>query len=156
MTTFKLKRKESSRDGIRRVAHERVAHASDLLRDEDADPVEAIHEARKDMKKLRSTLKLVRPVVGEKAYRRENDRFRDAARGLSDVRDAQVRAETVEALVERFPDEAPPGGWWTVRGVLAGDGPAGGDLGELRGSAAEAIEAGDARIDDWPLEKGGF
>ena len=50
------------------------------------------------MKKLRSALKLVRPVLGEKAYRRENERFRDVARELSDVRDAQVRAETVEAL----------------------------------------------------------
>ena len=30
------------------------------------------------MKKLRSTLKLVRPVIGDEAYQRENGRFRDA------------------------------------------------------------------------------
>jgi hypothetical protein len=38
MTAFKLKKKESTRDGIRRVAHERIEHASRLLRDERAEP----------------------------------------------------------------------------------------------------------------------
>jgi CHAD domain-containing protein len=156
MTAFRLKKKESARKGITRVAHERIEDASELLRDEDADPVEAIHEARKDMKKLRSTLKLVRPVIGEDVYRRENDRFRDAARALSDVRDAQVRAETVEALVERFPDDPPPGGWWTVRGILSDPGDGARELGSLRDRAATAIEAGDSEVDDWPLGEKGF
>ena len=66
MTAFKLKKKESARDGIRRVAHGRAEDAVRLLRDEGADPVEAVHESRKDMKKLRATLKLVRPVLGER------------------------------------------------------------------------------------------
>ena len=155
MTAFKLKKKESARDGIRRVAHERIEHASRLLRDEGADPAEAVHEARKDMKKLRSALKLVRPVLGEKAYRRENERFRDVARALSDVRDAQVRAETVEGLAQHYPDDAPPGGWWTVRGILAGDGAPEDDLGNLRDRAATAIETGDERVDGWPLGERG-
>src|SRR5687768_16074016 len=129
MTAFKLKKKESERKGIRRVAHGRTEDAVELLRDEEADPVEAVHEARKDMKKLRATLKLVRPVLGDETYRRENGRFRDAARALSDVRDAQVRAQTLDALAERFPDESPAGGWWSVRALLVGDGtPGDGEL----------------------------
>ena len=76
MTAFKLKKKESARDGIRRVAHERIEHASRLLRDEGADPEEAVHEARKDLKKLRSALKLVRPVL----VRRLVDGARDPRR----------------------------------------------------------------------------
>ena len=67
MTTFKVKKKESARDGIRRVAHERIEHASSAAARPDADPIEAVHEARKDTKKLRATLKLVRPVIGEEA-----------------------------------------------------------------------------------------
>jgi CHAD domain-containing protein len=156
MTTFKVKKRETAPDGIRRVAHERIEHASGLLRDEDADPIEAVHEARKDTKKLRATLKLVRPVLGEDVYDHENARFRDAARELSDARDAQVRAETVEALIERFGDDAPPGGWWVVRGILAGDGDADGDLGSLRDAAATAIEAGANPVDDWPLSERGY
>ena len=115
MTAFKLKKKESSsrRYPACRPRADRARLAAAARRGRRSG--EAVHEARKDLKKLRSALKLVRPVLGEKAYRRENERFRDVARELSDVRDAQVRAETVEGLAQRFPDDAPPGGWWTVR-----------------------------------------
>ena len=105
MTAFRLKKKESEKKGIRRVAHGRAEDAVGLLRDEDANPTEAVHEARKDMKKLRATLKLVRPLIGNKTYRRENARFRDAARALSDVRYAQVRAQTIDAAYQLFADD---------------------------------------------------
>ena len=101
--------------------HERIEDATELLRDQEADPVEAVHEARKDMKKLRATLKLVRPVIGEEVYERENGRFRDAGRALSDVRDAQVRAETVEALAERFADDPAAGRLVDGASAIAGD-----------------------------------
>jgi CHAD domain-containing protein len=157
MTAFKLKKKESAKKGIRRVAHGRTEDALGLLRNEEADPVEAVHEARKDMKKLRATLKLVRPLIGDKTYGRENARFRDAARALSDVRDAQVRLQTVDALAERFADDPPPGGWWALRTLLADDDADGnGDLESLRERAADEIERGDAAIEDWPLRASGF
>ncbi len=157
MSAFKLKKKESARDGIRRAAHGRAADAARLLRDERADPVRAVHESRKDTKKLRATLKLVRPVLGEEAYSRENSRFRDAARELSDVRDAQVRAETIDALADRFADDPPPGGWWAVRAELArDDGPDPEGLEPLRERSAAEIEAGGAAVDDWPLGEDGF
>jgi CHAD domain-containing protein len=157
VTAFKLKRKEPEAAGIRRVAHERIDDATGLLRDERADPVEAVHEARKDMKKLRATLKLVRPRLGEKTYRRENRRFRDAGRTLSDVRDAQVRAETLDKLNERYADEPPPGGWWALRAVIVGEsGADDGELEPLRERTAAEIERGDVRIEEWPLDVGGF
>jgi CHAD domain-containing protein len=156
MTTFKLKRKESETDGIRRVAHGRADDAVKRLRDEDADEAEAVHEARKDVKKLRATLKLVRPVIGDDTYDRENERFRDAARELSEVRDAQVRLRTVDALSERFPEDPPPGGWWAVRAELGRDEPSDGELEVLRERAATEIAAGDEAIDGWPLHKDGF
>jgi CHAD domain-containing protein len=157
MTAFRLKKKESEDEGIRRVAHGRAEDAVKLLREEGTDPVEAVHEARKDMKKLRATLKLVRPVLGDDTYQRENGRFRDAGRALSDARDAQVRAQTVDALAERFADEAPPGGWWAVRAqISAGDAPDNGELESLRDRTAAEIERGDAAVDDWPLDTDGF
>ena len=39
-----------------------------------------MHEARKDMKKLRALLRLARGELGGQTYERENARFRDAAR----------------------------------------------------------------------------
>ncbi len=156
MSAFKLKRKESAKQGIRRVAHGRAQDAIGLLRDPEADPVKAVHEARKDVKKLRGTLKLVRPVLGADTYRHENERYRKAGRLLSDVRDAQVRTETVDALAERFPDDAPRGGWDAIRRRLAGDAPGKAELESRRELAAVEIEGGDDRIDDWKLDGKGF
>jgi CHAD domain-containing protein len=157
MTAFTLKATGSTAKAVRRAAHGRAEDALTVLRDEREDPVTAVHEARKDMKKLRATLKLVRPAMGEAAYRRESARFRDAGRALSDVRDAQVRAQTVDALAERFADDPPPGGWWAVRAALAGDDAAGdGELESLRERAAAAIAEGDEAVDDWPLDVRGF
>ena len=156
MTAFKLKKKESAKKGIRRVAHDRAEDAVGLLRDEEADPIEAVHEARKDLKKLRATLKLVRPLIGDKTYGRENARFRDAGRALSDVRDAQVRAQTIDALAKRFSDDPPPGGWWTLRALLVDDASGNGALESLREQVSDEIERGDQAIEDWPLGANGF
>ena len=156
MTAFKLKKKESAKKGIRRVAHDRAEDAVGLLRDEEADPIEAVHEARKDLKKLRATLKLVRPLIGDKTYGRENARFRDAGRALSDVRDAQVRAQTIDALAKRFSDDPPPGGWWTLRALLVDDASGNGALESLREQLSDEIERGDQAIEDWPLGANGF
>jgi CHAD domain-containing protein len=157
LTAFRLKRKKSEDDEIRRVAHGRTEDAIERLRDAEADPVEAVHESRKDLKKLRATLKLVRPKLGEETYDRENGRFRAAGRELSDARDAQVRAATVDALAERFADDPPPGGWWTVRALIVGDGEVDeAELAALRERAAAEIDRGDVAIEDWPIANDGF
>jgi CHAD domain-containing protein len=157
MTAFRLKRTESEDEGIRRVARGLIRDTVELLRDDDADPVEAVHEARKNMKKMRSTLKLVRPVIGDDLYRRENERFRDAARALSEVRDAQVRAGTVDGLAEHFADDPPPAGWGEVRAAISPEERSGNDdLEVVRKRAAAEIERGDREVDGWPLDTGGF
>jgi CHAD domain-containing protein len=138
---YALRRCEPTPYGIRRIALGRLEHAVEQLRDRGADPAEAVHEARKDMKKLRSVLRLVRPVLGEREYERHNARFRDAARLLSGVRDAQVLGETVGALAERFAEDPPPGGWQGLTAAVGGHArPAG--LDELREEAALEIDGG--------------
>ena len=83
-------------DEVRRVARGRIDHAIDELRGtSDSTRAEAVHEARKDMKKLRALLRLVRDELGEDVYRRENDCFRDTARTLSGLRDAEVMLATL-------------------------------------------------------------
>jgi hypothetical protein len=85
---YRLKHGESAKNGIRRIAAGRAGHARDQLgAARNGSFAAGVHEARKDMKKLRSALRLVRDGIGEKAYRRENHRYRDAARRLSGIRD---------------------------------------------------------------------
>ena len=65
---------------------------------------EAVHEARKSFKKVRALLRLVRPVIPAQHYRQENTACRDAARPLTEVRDAKVLIETLDQLAQHFAD----------------------------------------------------
>jgi CHAD domain-containing protein len=100
---FELKPGESLRKAVRRVARKEMDDALEHLaapHQETRD--EAVHEARKCFKKIRAVLRLVRPTIGEKQYRRENVCFRDAARPLTQVRDARIFIETLDGLMEHF------------------------------------------------------
>jgi len=88
---------------IRRVATERLASALEHLSDGMADdPAAAVHSARKDLKKTRSLLRLVKDSLGPDRFQAENARLRDAAHLLADAREADAQAEALEALIERF------------------------------------------------------
>ena len=63
-----------------------------------------VHEARKKLKRIRAILRLVRDPMGEDIYRHENVVMRDAGRGLSEVRDAWVRTETLTSVADRHRD----------------------------------------------------
>jgi CHAD domain-containing protein len=56
------------------------------------------HKARVRCKKIRAGLRLAEPLIGRKAYRRENRWWRDAARQLSGLRDVGAGIEAVETL----------------------------------------------------------
>lgn len=95
-------------DALRAVLVERLEHAHDALRD--ADPstaAEAVHGARKDIKKARALLRLARPGLPEATYRSENEALRNIARSLTAAREADVMAETLELVVERLVGRVP-------------------------------------------------
>lgn len=82
---------------VRRVLGQQIDRARrDLM---GADRVEAVHAFRKRCKKIRALLRLVRPALG-KQFRIENERFRDMARRVAAVRDADVMVETFDTLLE--------------------------------------------------------
>jgi CHAD domain-containing protein len=66
-----------------------------------------VHDARKRIKKTRALLRLTRPAMKPKSFRRRNRALRDTARTLSGARDAEVMAETVSDLAQRYPGRAP-------------------------------------------------
>jgi CHAD domain-containing protein len=96
---YELRAGESAAAGIERIALGRIDHALDELRGKGSPRfAESVHEARKDLKKLRSVLRLIRDGIGDEAYARENGRIRDAGRLLSGARDAQVKLQTIGSL----------------------------------------------------------
>jgi CHAD domain-containing protein len=62
---------------------------------------EYIHNVRTTIKRLRALLRLIRPVVGEKFFNRENTRLRLAGQRLALARDTEVARETLKNLSVR-------------------------------------------------------
>jgi CHAD domain-containing protein len=157
---YRLKRKEPVADGMRRIALGRAESALERLRGanpEDDGFQDAVHGARKDLKKLRAVLRLLRDRLGEEAYRAQNRCFRDAARALSESRDAEVKLETLAALGEHFSD-LPPAALAAWREALERDrdrAVEGADAMTLFESI-ELIEAGRDRIEGWDLGSGSW
>ncbi|HET9676675.1 MAG TPA: CHAD domain-containing protein [Solirubrobacterales bacterium] len=154
--SFKLARDEGVAAGLARVAAGRAEAALERLRDAtagEADAAEAVHGARKDMKKLRTVLRLLRDELGKRAYRRENARFRDAGRALSQARDAEVKLATLNALAEEA-GGLPAGAVETWRQGLESDRKAAANIGLDRAmaEAIELIQPGLASIESWQPE----
>jgi CHAD domain-containing protein len=97
--SFAFERGEPVVDAVRRVALEQLDGALHSLGDGlDDDVAEAPHDARKRCKKVRALVRLVRPAARGDTYRFTNDTLRDAARNLSQIRDAEALAATFEAV----------------------------------------------------------
>jgi len=131
---YRLKLKDGVAKSLRAVARDQLEKAAEVLAEGD-DPVEAVHDARKRLKKSRSALRLARPGMPKDQYRAENVALRDAGRALSGARDADVLVETVEKLGEHYsvafkltrnrlskqprPELDPPAHAETLRGLAA-------------------------------------
>ena len=150
---YRLDEGEPLPEGIRRVGRGRIDHAIDELRGKtDSTPEEAVHEARKDMKKLRALLRLARGELGKETFSRENACFRDAARELAGTRDSDVMLETLGAL------ELPPGVGFDLRKAIEVERRQNG-AGERVGAARDAVailKEARKRVDDWPLQRNSF
>jgi CHAD domain-containing protein len=141
---------------MRRIALARVERA--LVRLDEAeraeDPAPCIHGVRKDLKKLRAAVRLLRRELGEDLYRSENERYRDAGRRLAAIRDNEVKLQTLDALGARFPERLTPQatGEWRAALALERDRA----VGEVRSGDAIAatrltLELSRDRIAGWSL-----
>jgi CHAD domain-containing protein len=120
---FQLKAKEPVSDGITRNARLQLEKAIKHLgakkpHQRGASENEAIFEVRKCFKKVRAALRLVREELGDDLYREENWCFRDAARPLTEVRDAEVLVETVDKLTQQFAKAIEPGAFAKIHEAL--------------------------------------
>ncbi len=94
---FRFKLTEPFEEGCRRIAREQIERAQCQLK-APGDPVAAVHETRKSLKRLRALLRLVRPALGEQTYREENAQLRSIGGSLSGTRDRHVMLETILKL----------------------------------------------------------
>ncbi len=115
---------------------------------------DAVHAARKDLKKLRALLRLARAGLGEETFVRENTALRDAGRALSAMRDAQVLVQAFDGLRGEASGRIAPETAETIRRQLADDVRATGAALAAQGqlpAAAETLRRVRDRVGDWPL-----
>ncbi len=60
-----------------------------------------IHNMRKELKRARAALRMLRACIGVVEYRRDNALLRDAAHPLTPIRDAKVLLQTLEPLTAK-------------------------------------------------------
>jgi CHAD domain-containing protein len=158
--SYRFEIEESVGDGFARCAAEQLDHAVSQLRERlDDEPVDAVHAARKAVKKERSLLRLVRGSMPAKQRRHANRALRDAARGLSTARDAEVMVNTVDQLSTRYVGQLPESAFGAVREQLVRT--RNEQRAQLSGSgvgaqAARELDAVRSLVGEWTLDERGW
>jgi CHAD domain-containing protein len=157
---YRFEADEAVQEAIIRCAREQLDHAVGELSDGVGDdPVDAVHSARKAIKKERSLLRLARGAISPQQRRHENQALRQAARSLSGVRDADVMIETVTDLSDRFAGQLPESTFGEIAEQLkrTRETPRGqAAVSALHTDAVQELSAVRRRIDDWQLTDGGW
>ncbi|HEV2061256.1 MAG TPA: CHAD domain-containing protein [Solirubrobacteraceae bacterium] len=157
--SYELTRAQPLDAEVRRVVAEQLDEAMAGLRDsrdgEDEHALhDAVHEARKSCKRLRALARLVRGHFD--GYSRENARYRDAARLLSDVRDTTAVIETYDDLIaEPFAAQIDDERSAAIREVLSQrrvELTEDLDVDERVTRFLGALQAGRAAVDEWTLD----
>jgi CHAD domain-containing protein len=85
---------------VRRAALQHVANAERALASLRPSGIQ-VHRARKEIKRSRAALRLLRAALPVATYQREDAALRGAARTLNAVRDARVLVRTLDSLCRR-------------------------------------------------------
>jgi excisionase family DNA binding protein len=115
---FELQVEESLGGGLHRILLERIDESLNLLQEPGEDFDKSVHEARKNCKRIRAVLRLMRYEIGNKPYGRENMVARDISRLLAPMRDSWVIVETLDGLKAQFADQLPADSFDSIRAKL--------------------------------------
>jgi CHAD domain-containing protein len=95
---FRLKLREPLPDGLKRVFCEQIDSSLQLCRHPAKERGVTVHDVRKHLKKLRAAMRLAVGEVGKNRHAREDRCVREIGRLVSDLRDSQVRLQTLLQL----------------------------------------------------------
>ncbi len=154
--SFELCREEPFAENVARLARECLDEALAVLPDGGSPADEAVHSARKNLKKLRALLRLARAGLGEEEFVRENTALRDAGRALSAVRDAQVLVPAFDTLRRETVGHVAPETIESIHRQLLDAARATGAASEAQGripAAAETLRQVRDRAAGWSLAR---
>jgi len=156
---YRLKHGETVPEAIRRIVQEEIDSAGkQLTNGQGKKRDEAVHEARKSLKKVRGALRLMQPELG-RAYQDENTRMRDLGRELSEIRDATAIIEVFDSLVEKHASSLQKDAFGAIRRGLEKskrETEQAAGIEKVIQQAQATLRATGKRVKNWPLKADGF
>ena len=123
------------------------------------DEHEAIHLVRKEIKKMRALIRLIRVAIGETHFKVENTDYRDIGRNLSGLRDATALIETVDKLLKTAPNNLYEE-LFSIKAALTAERKELfkdlGDQTKVRKTILQDLSVLKGRISEWPLKEEDF
>ena len=156
---FRLKKGAPISAEVRRIVLRQLEVAiSELHAVGDPESDEAVHDARRRVKKIRAIIRLVRPVL-DKTYRAVDRDLREVSRMLAPVADGQGVIETLNAIAHRYRRALPPGTIEAARAGLIRRSRRTDEQARVRGVvhiAADTLRGEQERITQWHVAGDGF
>ncbi len=104
MNEFTLKGADLSGQQIRQVILGQVDNTLDLINQKGTGLDEIIHSTRKNIKRIRAVLRMIRFSIENETYKQENLFFRDINRTVSAIRDSKVTLDIFRQYVQQLPE----------------------------------------------------
>jgi CHAD domain-containing protein len=151
--SYQLKHGQTLGDNMRRICRKQIEAAIAITTGEKKASDTPVHEVRKHLKKARAALRLVRKEIGHGLFREQDRYLRDVGRLTSEIRDAEVRLQTVRQL-QGITQRRGRGAYEKLESMLmlelenfmAA-------FAEWQTQAVPMLERADANIDCWPLDQ---
>lgn len=155
--SYRFLEDEEAGAGLRRIVEAQIDGAIADLRSGNSDAHSGVHEARKKFKKIRAVLRLIKDELGA-VYAEENAWYRDTARQLAGMRDAEAMVEAVDKLRKHFGKRFPNRIHKTVRDALVKqrDAEAETNTGAPMNAIIEGLAQARDRVAGWPIEATGY
>jgi CHAD domain-containing protein len=96
--SYELRQDETLGDGARRIVSRQVEGAIEASKAKQNGKGSPVHETRKHLKKARAALRLVTGEIARDEWKRADRCLKKVGQLISEVRDAEVRLETVREL----------------------------------------------------------
>jgi CHAD domain-containing protein len=96
--SYELRHEQTLGENLRRICRKQIEGAIAIATGAREPHDTPVHETRKHLKKARAALRLVRKEIGRGLFRQQDHCLRDIGRLISEIRDAEVRLQTVRQL----------------------------------------------------------
>jgi CHAD domain-containing protein len=150
--SYELRHGQSLGENLRRICRIQIERAVAVATNQRKSNDTPVHEVRKCVKKARAALRLMRKEIGRGLFREQDHCLRDVGRLTSEIRDAEVRLQTVRQF-QGITQRSGRGGYTKLEGMLmlelenfiAA-------FAEWQTQALPMLERALVNIDRWPLD----